>query len=136
MDRTMLDPTKKKKISQAQGQRRSPSTMVEGVKLHLESSPIPTRDAQRAQTNFVCTRAQRLSQSCVSLSPVEIHVSSGLCRGRGSGCSRPGYGISLLGGGRINPTIELPELTQNWGNRLLEGTNRTLCTPGPRRKEQ
>ena len=28
----------------------------------------------------------------------------------------------------INLTIGLPELTQDWGNRLLEGTNRTLCT--------
>ena len=28
------------------------------------------------------------------------------------------------------------ELTQDWGNRILEGTNKTLCTPGPRRKEQ
>ena len=36
----------------------------------------------------------------------------------------------------INPTIEPPELTPDWGNRLLEGTNKTLCTPGPRRKEQ
>ena len=36
----------------------------------------------------------------------------------------------------INPTIEPPELTQDWANRLLEGTNRTLCTPGPRRKGQ
>ena len=35
----------------------------------------------------------------------------------------------------INPTTELPELTQEWGNRLLEGTNKTLCAPGPRRKE-
>ena len=25
---------------------------------------------------------------------------------------------------------------RDWGNRLLEGTNQTLCTPGPRRKEQ
>ena len=33
----------------------------------------------------------------------------------------------------INPTIELPELTQGWGNRLLEGTNRTLC---PRTQEK
>ena len=32
--------------------------------------------------------------------------------------------------------MELPELTQDWGNRLLEHTNKTLCTPGPRRKEQ
>ena len=28
----------------------------------------------------------------------------------------------------INFTIELPELTQDWGNRLLEGTNKTLRT--------
>ena len=28
----------------------------------------------------------------------------------------------------INSTIELPDLTQDWGNRLLEGTNRTVCT--------
>ena len=25
-----------------------------------------------------------------------------------------------------NPTTELPELTQDWGNKLLEGTNKTL----------
>ena len=36
----------------------------------------------------------------------------------------------------INPTVEPPELTQNCGNTLLEVTNKTLCTPGPRRKEQ
>ena len=30
----------------------------------------------------------------------------------------------------------ITELPQNWGNRLLEGTNKTLCTPGARRKEQ
>ena len=32
----------------------------------------------------------------------------------------------------INPTIELPELTQDWGNRLLEGIDRNVCVPGPR----
>ena len=32
----------------------------------------------------------------------------------------------------INPTIEPPELTQDWENRLLKGTNKTLCAPGPR----
>ena len=58
------------------------------------------------------------------------------CRGRGSGCSRPGYEIRPLGGGLIYPTTEPPEFTQDWGNRLLEGTNSTLCTPEPRRKEQ
>ena len=30
----------------------------------------------------------------------------------------------------MNPTIELPELTQDWGNRLLEGTNKNLCAAG------
>ena len=30
----------------------------------------------------------------------------------------------------------ITELIQDWGKRLLEGTNKTLCTPGPRRKEQ
>ena len=45
-------------------------------------------------------------------------------------------GVALLEKIAINPTIEPPELTQDWGNRLLEGTNKTLCTPGPRGKEQ
>ena len=30
----------------------------------------------------------------------------------------------------------ITELTGDWGNRLLESTNRTLCALGPRRKEQ
>ena len=29
----------------------------------------------------------------------------------------------------------ITELPQDWGNRLLEGTNKTACAPGPRRKE-
>ena len=36
----------------------------------------------------------------------------------------------------INPTIEPPELTKDWGTRLLEGISKSLCAPGPRRKEQ
>ena len=35
-------------------------------------------------------------------------------------------------GGQWDLTTELP---QYWGNRLLEGTNKTLCAPGPRREE-
>ena len=58
------------------------------------------------------------------------------CRGRGSGCSRPRYDIALLEEVAINPTIEPPELTQEWGNGLLEGTNKTLCAPESRKKEQ
>ena len=29
----------------------------------------------------------------------------------------------------------ITELPQDWGKSLLEGTNKTLCAPGPRRKE-
>ena len=30
----------------------------------------------------------------------------------------------------------ITELAQDWGNRLLEDPNKTLCAPGPRIKEQ
>lgn len=39
-------------------QRRSLSKMVGGANSCLKSNPIPTRDAKRAQTNLVHTRAQ------------------------------------------------------------------------------
>ena len=32
--------------------------MAGGARLHLESNPIPTRDAQRAQTNLVQTKTK------------------------------------------------------------------------------
>ena len=41
--------TPKKKIAYVQGQRESPNKLVRGVKSHLESNPIPTRDAWRTQ---------------------------------------------------------------------------------------
>ena len=37
---------------------------------------------------------------------------------------------------RANDYKVPPEHTQTWGNRLLEGTNKTLYTQGPGRKEQ
>ena len=46
------------RIPHAQGQRRSPNKIVGGANWHLESNPISPRDAQRAQTNLVCTRTQ------------------------------------------------------------------------------
>ena len=45
-------------ITHVQGQRRSPSKMVGGMKSHLESNPISTRDTQRVQTNLGHTRTQ------------------------------------------------------------------------------
>ena len=61
-----------KKIPHIQGQRKSPSKMVGGVKSHLESNPIPARDAWRAQTKPCAHQdpeaPQRLSQTCIWVS--------------------------------------------------------------------
>ena len=51
-------------IPHVQGQRRSPSKKVGGVKSHLESNPIPAKVARRAQTNLVCTRSQIPHRDC------------------------------------------------------------------------
>ena len=48
-----------KKIPYIQGQRRSLSKMIGRAKLHLESNPIPARDAWRAHKNLVHTKTQR-----------------------------------------------------------------------------
>ena len=69
-----------------QGQRRNPRKMVGGAKLHLESNPIPSRDAQGAQINLVCSRTKRphtLRQNCVWVSPMEVQVNSGLLQRQG-----------------------------------------------------
>ena len=116
-----------------QEQRRSPSRTVGGAKSCLESNPIPIRDAQSAQTK-PCTHQespQRLSQICLWVSEclLQRYGSTVAChKGRGSGYRRQEV--------TINPTIEPPELTLDWENRLLEGTNKTLHAPGSRRKEQ
>ena len=61
-----------KKVFHVQEQRGSSSKMVGGMKSHLESNSIPTRDTQRAQTNLVCTRTQRphrdWARKCLSVS--------------------------------------------------------------------
>ena len=43
---------------------------------------------------------------------------------------------TLLEGIAFNPNVEPSEFTQDRGNRLLEGKNRTQCITGPRRKQQ
>ena len=88
-------------LSHFQGQRRSPSKMAEGVKLHLESNPLPTRDTQRAQTYLVpeTQRPHRDWDRTVFGYLLRWYGPAVDCFwGRGSGCSRPGYGISPLGG--------------------------------------
>ena len=91
-------------IPHIQGQRRSPSKMAGGATLHLETNPIPIRDAPRAQTK-PCVHQQppqRLSQTCLWVFKCllrKYRSAVACCRGRGSGCNRLGYAISPLGGG-------------------------------------
>ena len=49
-------------------------------------------------------------------------------RGRGSECNRLGYGISPFGGGHHSSHHRAARAYTGQGNRLLEGTNRTLYT--------
>ena len=107
-------------------------------KIVFKIKPTPTRDAQRTQ-NRPCTHQdpeipQRLNQ-CAWVSPAEVQVSSGLLQGQGLWIQQTWVWHK--------PSWRLP-FTHNrgtrtytgLGNRLLEGTNKTLCAPGPWRKEQ
>ena len=92
------------KDTHVQGQRRSPSKMVGGVKFSLKSNPIPGRDTRMAQTKPCAHQKtpQRLNQSCLWMFEclLQWYRSAVVChRGKGSGCSRPGYGINPVGGG-------------------------------------
>ena len=93
----------------------------------------------------LCTSAARRKKKCPHkrLSQTCLRVSRSLWQRRGStvACCRVGalnttvHAQVLLKEVAINLTIELPELPQDWGNRLLKGTDKP-CAPGPRRKEQ
>ena len=105
-------------IPHIQGQRRSPSRTVGGVKSSLDSNPIPTRDAQRAQTNLVCTRTRGPTETEAEL---YLSISCGgighqwTAAGAGAlGAADLGMAYALLEEVTINPAIELPELTQDW----------------------
>ena len=77
--------------------------MVGVVKSHLESNPLPARDAQRSQTYLVHTRTQRphrdWDRTVFECLLWRYGSAVDCCRVRDSRCSRPVYGISHLGGG-------------------------------------
>ena len=60
-------------------------------------------------------------------------ATGGGARAGASGAADLGMAQALLEETAINPTIEPPELIQEWGNRLLEGTNRTVCVLGQKK---
>ena len=79
--------------------------------------------------------SHNLAELCLSVS------CGGMCQqwpaagARALGAADLGMAYALLEEVTVSPTIEVPELTQDWGKILLEGTNQTLCTPEPRIKE-
>ena len=85
------------------------------MKLHLESNPLPARNAQRAQTNLVHTRIQgahrdwaRTVFECL----LQRYGSAvDCCRGRGSGAADLGWHKLSW---RRSPLTQPPEPTQDW----------------------
>ena len=114
-----------RKIFHIQGQRRSPNKMVGGAKSHLESNPIPARDAQRAQTKPHVHRDPGIPQETEPdpplsfwVSPVEAQVSSGLPWGRGLWLPQT-WEVWLM-----SPTIEPP--SRQSGEQLHQRSFRTV----------
>ena len=112
-----------------------------GAKSRLESNPTPARDTQ--VSNTVHTRAQR--------PPRDQDRTASECLLSGTGRQRTAAGAGLWvkqiwvwhkpswRSGPLTPpqNHRTPsEFTQDCGSRLWEGTSRTVCAPGPRRKEQ
>ena len=100
IDRRMLDPTRKRYISKGKG--KAPEDGKRGEIMFRNKPHNCQRRSERS--NKPCAHQdpetpQRLSQNCVWVLLEEVRVSSALLQGRGSGYSRPGYGISPLRGG-------------------------------------
>ena len=98
------------KIPHVQGQRKSPNKMVGGAKLHLESNPILTRDARKAQTKPCAHQDPGTPQETEpELPPAEAQVSSGLPQGPGLWLPKT-WEVQ-----HVSPTIEPPKRQPtNW----------------------
>ena len=135
----MFDPTKRRYPHPRA--KEKPQQTVGGAKSHLESNATPTREARRAQTKSSVHQEtpQRLIRpafECLSVS----------CGGTGQHGLLQGHRLWVQQSWvwqkpsrrrlPITPQKSHQNLYRTWGNRLLEGTNKTLCTPRPRRKEQ
>ena len=92
-----------KKKPHIQRQRRSPSKTLRGAKSHLESNHITARDTQRLKQTLCALGPRDPTETEPELFKCLLWRNGSAvacCKGRDSGCSRPGYGISPLGGGR------------------------------------
>ena len=69
------------------------------------------------------------------MSPAEVRISCGLHRGRGSGCSRPGYGISPLGEGPHESHHRAARTYTRLGKQTLRGHQQNLVYTRTQEKE-
>ena len=118
-----------KEIPHAQVQRRNPSKMVREENSHLESNPIPTRDAQRAQTNLGPgprdpTETETVLYLSISCGGMGLKWSAA----GALGATDLGMAQALLEEVAINPTIELPELKQDWEIDFGGHKQNLMCT--------
>ena len=121
----------------SKGKGKAPARWQEGQD-QVQNQTLPEM-LRRLKQTFCAPGPKHPTETETELCPnvsCGVRVSSGLLQGRGSGGSRPGYGISPLGGGRHEPHHRAARTYTGLENRHLEGTNRTLCAPGTKRKEQ
>ena len=108
--------------------------------LHSQEESLPPCQLWHPKT---CVKV-KIAQSCLTLcDPVDCSLPGSSVHGIFQARVLGWAAISFSRGGHPNPGIKprSPALWEkqwgnNWGYRLLEGTNRPLCAPGPRRREQ
>ena len=114
------------------GWRGSPGKMVGGEHLRLESSPVPTRDAQSTHANLVRPGPRRPTETetgCVWGSPRGCG-SAGSAAGTGSGC---GHGTSP---GTRSPLTRHGAAGLPRACETGSGRHKGPWAPGPRRKDR
>ena len=77
-----------------------------------------------------------LTDLCLSVSCQGVCQQWPAATAEALGAAYLGVAYALLEEVGVSPTVDVSELTQDWGNILLEGTNKNLCIPGPRIREQ
>ena len=115
------------------GAKEKPQQDGKRGKITFRITPPTHQRCQRAQTNFVHTRTQRHHRDWAkTVFECLLQGSAVDCwRCKGSGCSRPGYGISPLGEVTINPTIDPSEITGDWETQSWRAQTKACAHQDP-----
>ena len=128
----MLDPTKKR-YPTSKDKAKAPVRWY-GWQNHVQNqTPYPPEKLRGFKQTLVCIRIQRPHRDwtrTVSECLLQRYGSAVACRrGKGSGCRRPGYGISPLGGSRHWPHHRITRTYIGLGKQTLGGHKQNLvCT--------